>query len=481
MTFADRKDVYELTPAQQEMFFHAQRAPGSQAYFEQIVYAYQGALDVPAFAQAWQRVIDRHPILRTSFCLEDGTQTVQLVHSHVVLPFATDDWRGLSSSVQEQRLAVFVEEDRRQGFDLGRAPLIRVTLVRMGEESYRFVVSNHHIIMDGWSMALVRSEVSRFYNARQCGGENELGPVRTFGEYVEWLRDRAAVEAEGFWRRTLGGFAAPNSLAIDHAPGALPVPDDLFAERETLLPTWLTADLQSFASEHRLTMSTLVQGAWAVLLSRYCGTDDVVFGVTVSGRSPELTGIESMLGLFSNIQPRRAHICQQDSVLSHFKNFQGQVVMHRAYEDSSLSRIQSWSEVPQDLPLFESLVMFEHFQTATAPLALGGQMEVSSAHLARTSCPLTLVACPGNRLRLQLIYHRSRFDDEAIERVLGGLSTMLEDMVENPQRSIERLEFLPEAERNKLLVQRKSNSPTTANERTGRALRLVPPGQRKAS
>lgn len=480
MTFESdqAKKVYELTPTQRAMFHHALGAPASRAYFDQICYSYSGALDVTAFEKAWESVIDHHPILRTSFRVADDGRPMQEVHSDVELLLAQYDWRGLSSSSQEERLALLLQEDRRRGFDLSRAPLLRLALVRTESDSYRFLLSYHQLIMDSWSMALVRSEVSTFYHALRGGGRIEPAAARGFGDYVEWLGTRSADEAEAFWRRELSGFKSPNVIAIDRAPGASSSPDDVFAEREVSLPVWLTAALQSLARSHRLTMNTLVQGAWAVLLNRYCGSDDLLFGITISGRPRELIGSESILGPLSNVQPMRAGLCQQDSILTFFRKVQGDAVIQRAFEHASLKWIQEWSEVPSTLPLLESVVAFESFQTAASSFDLGGRMLVSSAHIGRTSYPLFLMASPGDQMRLQMIYQRTRFDDEAVERMLHNLAMLFDDIMENPERSLGSLKLLTEVEKYDSLVEWNRQDKTAPIDRS--KLRLILPVRRKA-
>lgn len=478
---ADQKDVYELTPTQRAMLLYAQAASASSAYFEQLSYEFQGPLNVPAFARAWRGVIDRHPVLRTSFYCEGGQQPVQVVHPKIELPLVEQDWRSLSGALQSERLALFLEEDRCRGFDLTRTPLIRLTLIRTNDESYHFVLSYHHIIMDGWSLWLVRSEVSQCYKASLSRGKIKLDPARGFSDYVEWLREQNEADSDLFWARELRGVVAPNELAVDRAPGAAPTLEISFGEREKRLPPWLTADLHSFAGRQRLTMSTLIQGAWALLLGRYCGADDVVFGVRVSGRPQALTGIESMVGLFINLQPRRVRICQTDLIWTYFKNLQAAVAVQGPHEHISLERIQLASGASQSLPLFESLVVFENFQAAALPLDLGAPMAVTGAHLTRTIYPLTLVAHPGSQLRLQLIYHRSRFTDQVIETILGDLAMMLEDIAENSDRTIESLALLEAAKQITLPVRSKANGQGSQTVPVARGFRVIPGDTRKAS
>ena len=447
------EDIYELSPTQQGMLFYALYDPKAGAYFEQITYSFHGVLNVPAFERAWQHVMDRHPILRTSFFWEDVDKPLQVVHRQVKLPLERDDWRGLSPVEQQERLEHFLQTDRDRYFDLSEAPLMRLTLIQVAEDAYQFIWSTHHLLLDGWSQPLVLKEVSAFYKAF-CQGENiHLELPRPYGDYIEWLQQQDLTEAETFWRQVLKGFSAPISLAIDRAPGSLPSLGEVFEEQGIQLSVAATAALQSYARRHRFTMNTLVQGAWALLLSRYSADDDVIFGVTVSGRPAALAEVESMVGLFINTLPVRVRVSPGDSCLSWLKKLQDQMVELRQYEYTPLVEIQAWSEVPRSLPLFENILVYENFPADGSLLGLGGSLDIHSARVSRTNYPLTVLALPGPQLELRIIYHRSRFDKAAIARMLGHFQTLLEGIVANPEQPISTLALLTKAERHQLLVE----------------------------
>jgi amino acid adenylation domain-containing protein len=451
MMVENSNEVYELTPTQQAMLIYSLYAPRSKAYFEQVCYSYEGPLDTRAFAQAWQQIVNRHAILRTSFSWDDSEHLIQIVHSHAALPFEEQDWRELPASQQQDRLEQFLQHDSSRGFDLAKPPLLRVAVLQTQDNAYWIVVSNHHIILDGWSMSVVRNEVSQIYQNRVHGQSVELEPAHHFAEYVEWLGRQSSTEAESFWRHELYGFALPNDLPIDEDAGKLSNPDENFGEQELSLSTSLTRTIQACARRHHLTMSTFVQGAWAVLLSRYCGADDVVFGITVSGRPYEMPGIESMVGLLINTLPVRIELDPQESCLSCLKKVQGRVAGLLEHEHTSLKQIQQWSDAHRKFPLFETLLVFENFAGSGSALDLDGPINVLGAHLARTNYPLTLVVDPGNQLRFQLVYHRSRFAEDAIERMLGHLGTILEAMAAEVEQPIASLPLLTEAESYTLL------------------------------
>jgi amino acid adenylation domain-containing protein len=454
MMVQNQNEVYGLTPTQQAMLLYSLYAPRSKAYFEQTCHAYQGSLDSQAFEKAWQQVVDRHAILRTGFSCDDSERPSQTIYPEAPLPFQQHDWRGFSPAQQQERLDEFLEDDAGLGFDLGRPPLIRVAVLRTEDEAYWIVVSNHHIILDGWSMSVVRNEVSQLYqsHAHNRPDNLELQPVHQFGEYVDWLGKQNLVEAESFWRRELDGFSVANQLPIDRAAGKLPGPNEYFDEKQICLPASLTSEIRSCAKRNHLTMSTVLQGAWAILLNRYCGTDDTVFGITVSGRPYELAGIESLVGLLINTLPLRVKIDAHESGLSCLRKLQNTVGGLLEQEHSSLTQIQQWCNAARNLPLFETLVVFENFAGSGSSFELDGPIHLLRSHLSRTNYPLTLIVDPGDELRLQVVYHRSRFAGEAIEGMLSHLRNLLEAMAANVEQPIASLELLSSAETETLLL-----------------------------
>ncbi len=466
ITVENHNEFYELTPTQQAMLLYSLYAPGSKAYFEQVCYAYRGALDVGAFAEAWQRVVDRHAALRTSFSFEDSEKLWQTVHSQASLPFQQHDWRKLSASEQQERLDQFLKDDSVSGFDLSRAPLLRVAVLQTGDRAFWIVVSNHHIILDGWSMSQLRKEVSQIYNSHVGGKQVDLAPVHHFGEYLEWLDKRNPSEAESFWRQELSDFSGPHYLPIDKQAGKLPSADESFAEKQTYLSASLTETIRSTAQFHHLTVAALLQGAWGVLLSRYCAADDVIFGMTVSGRPYDLAGVESMVGLLINTLPVRVKLAAPDSCLESLKKLQNSVAGLLEHEHTSLKNIQEWSELPSNLPLFDTLMVFENFAGSGSSFDLDGTIELAGSHLSRTNYPLTIVVEPGAQLGLQLVYQRSRFDDDAMERMLGHLTNIIAAMTEDMDQSIASLPLLTAAERRTLLVEWNSTRKEISGEKS---------------
>jgi amino acid adenylation domain-containing protein len=448
------EDMYPLSPMQQGMLFHTIYAPVAGVYFTQFCCTLKGQLDVQNLERAWQETVNRHPTLRTSFMWEGLDEPIQVVSRQVNMPLAQQDWRAFSETEQQERIADYIRTDRQRGFELSKAPLMRLALFQLADEAFHLVWSCHHILMDGWSVGLLVREVFAFYEAASHGQQPALEPVRPYRNYIAWLQRQSMPDAEAYWRKVLKGFTAPTSLAVDRPGELAPDAEPVYGEQRAVLSTATTAALQSLARQHQLTLNTIVQGAWAVLLNRYSGSEDVVFGATVSGRPPELEAVESIIGLFINTLPVRVRVAPEESLLSWLKRLQEQQVEMRQYEFSPLVQIQQWSDVPRGLPLFESILAFENFPSDAPSTNRKASLEKSAGRvIERNSYPLALVASPGSELHFRIVYDCSLFDAETISRTLKHLSSLLERISEGLEQNLSALSPLTEAERHRFVFE----------------------------
>ncbi|HEX8145820.1 MAG TPA: amino acid adenylation domain-containing protein, partial [Pyrinomonadaceae bacterium] len=448
------EDIYPLSPMQQGMLFHSLFAPAAGSYVVQISCALDGGLDVAALMRAWRQLIERHTILRTAFVWESLEQPLQVVQRRVSIPLDERDWRGLPAAEQARRLEEYLREDQLRDFDFARAPLMRLALLRLGDDEYRFVWSFHHVLLDGWSVPLVLNELFALYEAHRRGRSLSLEPRRPYRDYIEWLQKQSLARAEAFWRQHLKGFTAPTPLGVDRARKAAPeAGQPPYAERELSLPR---QPLQDAARRDQLTLNTFIQGAWALLLARYSGEPEVVFGAIGSGRPAEIPGIEAMVGLFINTLPVRVAVPGGARLLPWLRRLQEQQSELRQYEYTPLVQVQKWSEAPQDGPLFETVVVFENYPVGdslqSAPQEAGGGGGVRDVrHVAGTNYPLTLVVEIGSELVFKVLYEKARFEDETVMRLLGHLRTLLEAMAADPELRLSRLPLLTEAERRQVI------------------------------
>lgn len=287
------EDVYPLSPMQEGMLFHSLYAPGSGVYITQLACTLE-VLRVDAFQRAWQAVVDRHSILRTGFVWKNTPRLLQAVGRQVGVPLVQQDWRELTAAEQAEQWAEHMRADRRRDFDFGKAPLLRLSLVRLGEETYRLLWTYHHILLDGWCVSIVLREVFVLYQAF-CEGKDErsagLGPARPFRGYIGWLQAQDGAAAESFWRGVLAGFAVPTPVELGGAPAEAAARPGYGRERLFLEESTSRA-AELLARSQNLTLNTLALGSWALFLGRVSGEPEVLFGTVASGRPPELPGVE---------------------------------------------------------------------------------------------------------------------------------------------------------------------------------------------
>jgi amino acid adenylation domain-containing protein len=448
------EDIYPLSPAQQGMLLYLVLAGyRSEVYFDQYV-ATLGALDPAVLRRAWQRVLDRHPALRTLFLWEKQDQPVQVVRREVELPWQEHDWRDLPAAAREERFAAFLRDDHARGFDLGKAPLTRVALVRWAEEEWRLVWSFSHLILDGWSIAVVLSELQAIYAAGCAGRDPELPAPRPYRDYIAWLRRQDPARAEEHWRRALAGFEPPTPLPFD-GTGAPRDSGWAAAEEVRALPPATMPAVQALVRRHQITVNVLFQGLWGLLLGRWRTVDDVVYGGVVSGRPYELDGVESMVGMFINALPVRLRVDAASELIPWLQRLQTEQSEQRELEYCSNEQILVWTGLPRHMPLYESLLVFENYPAD--PLGRSrtpGGLDVGPAHLAEANnFPLTLYVIPrGLSLTLKLSYHWDRFGAEAAQRILDGLESLLDAVLEKPESRLGDLPLVRPEQRAELIA-----------------------------
>ncbi len=440
------EDIYELSPIQKGILFHSLFAPEFGLYFFQMPFILRGHLNLEAFECAWQQVIARHTILRTGFYWEDINKPLQVVYREVQIPLKKHDWREIDSTEQQQKLKSFLESDRKRGFDMSQECLMRLSLFCLAEDVYQFVWSRHFVILDGWSVPIVLKEVIQIYEEVCHGNEISLVPSIPYRNYIDWLQKQDISEAKEFWRQALSGLKAPTSLKNLDVEN-LTNQEEIYEEQRITLSAKTTAALHSLARQHQLTLSTLFQGAWAILLSRYSCEKKVLYGCTVAGRPIELLTDNPLIGLFVNSLPVWVSVDAEKPLLVWLKQLQIQLVEMRQYEWTPLVDIQGWSEVPHSLPLFESILVYENAPVDKILQEWQSDIEVSnssiiseSATLYKTNYPLTIAVYPSSEdFTLAINYDFYRFDVATINRILLDFQTLLESMVINPHICLQDL------------------------------------------
>ncbi|MFC8124131.1 amino acid adenylation domain-containing protein [Streptomyces sp. NPDC057302] len=443
MTRSPVEDVWPLSPLQEGLLFHAAfDDQGPDVYTVQSALDVEGPVVVDRLRASWEALLTRHAALRACFRQVSGAQMVQVIARDVVLPWRTQDVSGLAGSEVPAALERLAESERAEAFDLAAPPLLRLLLIRLGEHRHRLVITFHHILMDGWSAPILIGELSAIYAAG--GDASRLGRTTSYSAYLKWLgrQDRAA--AETAWQTELAGTEEP-TLVAPAVPDRLPVFPENVSED---LPAEVTRGVVELARAKGLTVNTVVQGAWALVLARLAGRTDVVFGATVAGRPPELPGVESMVGLLINTLPVRVQLDGDQRVLDLFRALQERQSALMAHQHLGLPQIQKAAGPGAG---FDTLLVYESFPQPPADSATQDHESLSlrPAGFTREAAhyPLTLVVGPGERMHLKLEYRPDLFERGVAASALDALVGVLERVVADPDVVVGRVGAMARAGR----------------------------------
>ncbi|MBS2545255.1 non-ribosomal peptide synthase/polyketide synthase [Catenulispora sp. NL8] len=457
-------DAYPLTPMQAGMLFHGLLEPDGDTYLNQVQLVLSGVTDSDALAEAWQRTADANPILRTRLSWQHSAEPVQVVQQRAVIPVTRHDWSGQPAEQIERQTAELLAVDRQAGFDLSAAPLMRLALIRLSPSRVRMVWTFHHVLLDGWSAAQVFDEACERYAALASGRQPQLPERPPFGDYLRWLAGQDTASAERYWRDALAGFPAPTELPRDRRPAEAHRASSSESVK-VALDGEVSARLRETAQAAGLTVNTVLQGAWALLLSRYGGGEDVVFGTIVSGRPADLAGVTSMVGLFINTLPTRVRIDGHRPVREWLRDVQTVQSEDRRHEFVSLAQLQTWSEVPGGTALFDSILVFENYPIDADAATRHGLAVEAERDVEPTNYALSVVAAPGDVLAVNLDYDPAVFDAATVEGLGASLATLLTAMATDLDRRLADLPLL-DPDRGRELLDRFGGTVAEAPART---------------
>ncbi|MEU1601783.1 amino acid adenylation domain-containing protein [Micromonospora matsumotoense] len=433
-------DLLPLAPLQEGILYHATYAgTGADVYTAQLTLELTGRLDPAALRRAAQDLLTRHPHLGAAFRQRLTGPPVQVIGDGVEVPWQEVDLSALPAPEGAAEAARIADTERRRRFDPARPPLLRFSLIRLGVERHRLDFTHHHILLDGWSLSLVVRDLIALYE--QHRGAAAPPPPASFRSYLSWVARQDRPAAEAAWRTALAGLAEPTLLAGPGAAHPTALPRDLDVE----LDEELTAGLTALARERGVTVNTVLQGAWGVLLGYLTGRDDVVFGMPVAGRPPELPGVATMVGLFLNTLPVRVRTTPGEAfgdLLTRLHGEQSALVPHQYL---GLGAVQKLAGTPGTL--FDTLYVFENY-----PVALDGTPAVGEARITdvqgrdATHYPLAVVVLPGTRMRIRLSHQPELVDAATAVAVLERLRALLRAVVAEPGTPVVRLAPLTGAE-----------------------------------
>ncbi|MBX8549945.1 amino acid adenylation domain-containing protein [Pseudomonas cichorii] len=434
----DIEDIYPLSPMQQGMLFHTLFEEEAGNYINQMRVDVTG-LDVERFRAAWQATVDAHEVLRSGF-VSHLEHSLQVVQRQVVVPFVELDARHQQAAWLDD----MAQTDRQKGFDLTQGPLLRLAVLCTGETTHHLIYTSHHILMDGWSSSRLLGEVLQRYSGQPMPQQSSR-----YRDYIEWLQRQDAQASERFWTEQVAELEEPTRLAQALKSGSS---GQGHGDYFQLIDAASTQRLSDFAREQRVTLNTLVQSAWLLLLQRYTGQSSVTFGATVAGRPADLPGVEEQLGLFINTLPVIASPRPEQSVSDWVQQVQDKNIALREYEHTPLYEIQRLAGSGGEA-LFDNILVFENYPVSEAlqqaspdGLAFSGLNNQEQTHY-----PLTLVVNLGETLSLRLSYARQHFSEDVVTQLANHFQHLLQALVRAPAAAIGELPLLSEQEQHQIL------------------------------
>ncbi|WP_312653312.1 non-ribosomal peptide synthetase [Aminipila sp.] len=449
---SDVKDMYPLSPMQQGMLFHNMMDEKSKAYFEQTTFTINGDLDLSLFEKSFNQLIKRYDALRTIILYEKIKEPVQVVLKERSAKIYYTDISDMEEQQKEIWFERFKKKDMEKGFNLSEDMLIRISVIKIEQEKYGVVWSSHHIMMDGWCLGIIIKDFFTIYHNLKYDKNIILPPVYSYSNYINWLLNQNKEEGITYWKKYLESYKAPTGIPTFKAirEGALYER----AEMSFSFDEELTKKIEYYARKLQVTVSTVLQAAWAVLLQRYNDTDDVVFGNVVAGRPSEISGIESMVGLFINTVPIRVKWENGESFDDMVIKIQKSSLESKMYEYLSLTEIQATTELKNNLfnniMIFENYPMEESVENICAYLQMG--FNVSNIKVfEQTNYNFNIAIIPGKEMTVKLNYNAKMYDKFFLGKMESHFIMVIEQVMSNPQIEVQQIDIISEKEKRQII------------------------------
>jgi amino acid adenylation domain-containing protein/non-ribosomal peptide synthase protein (TIGR01720 family) len=470
------EDVYPLSPMQEGMLFHWLYDPGSSAYFEQIAYRLQGPMNIEDAEASLVELTKRHEVLRTVFLHENHERPIQVVLKEKPVDFKYHDIRNdtAGSEPEKERLVrLYKEEDIRRTFDLGQDPLMRVTVLHIDQNEYEYIWSHHHIIMDGWCLGILIAEYLEYYYSRRENRKPRQTTVNSYRNYIRWLERQDPENSRLYWKYQMDGYADAADLPKIKAHKKV---GEEYRRAETTLVVEKdeTAKLNRIATENGVTLNTLVRTVWAIVLGKYSGHDDVVYGAVVSGRPPEIDGVESMIGLFINTIPVRIKLDEGISFKQLMQNHQQDSIESEKHHYYPLAKIQSDTQLKQNL--LDHILVFENYPVVEQIDGMNADsaQEINDHHLMlskvesfeQTNFDFNIIVVAKERLTIKMAYNEEMYDGQLMQRVRKHIRQVLDHLLQDAEQPIDRINYITEEEKRKILEEFNDTAATFDREKT---------------
>ncbi|OIK22018.1 non-ribosomal peptide synthase/polyketide synthase [Bacillus amyloliquefaciens] len=460
------ENVYPLTPMQKGMLFHSLLDEDSHSYFEQASFDLQGELKIDWFKASLERLFEKYAVLRTRFYSGWNDTPLQIVYKTQKPQIHFADLRDKEEHRREDEIETYQREDKEKGFDLAQDPLMRIAIFRMEDRKYHLIWSFHHIVMDGWCLSLITKEVFEHYRALQEGRETDLSSAAPYSDYIEWLDLQDHREAKRYWSGYLDGYKGETRLL--HKRTQHEQKDYAYANVICEFDREQTRRLQQIANQHQVTLHSLIQTVWGILLQKYSGSPDVVFGSVVSGRPAEIPGVEQMIGLFINTIPVRIRCDEDSSFAGTMQMVQQKALASQAYDTYPLYEIQTQTDQKQNL--IDHIMIFENYPIGQQVAEAGHhdtELNITNFHMQEHShYDLNVVVIPGEQLAVHFGFNENEYEKSDVERLRGHFEQLMQQVLQQPSVKIEDLELLSQQEKEHLLSDFQSGGMQYSREQT---------------
>lgn len=453
------EDAYPLSPMQLGFIFRKLYTRKDE-YIVQSVMELEGNLRIEHLKEAWYQVVKHHSVLRTAFLWDTSGEPIQYVAKDVIIPWSISDWTEEKPAIWPFLLKQLLKTDNEKEFDLSKPPLMRLSCIQLSNDKYYMVWTSHHILTDGWCFPIILRDLLQCYELLLNNQSVYLMPTSPYKNYIYWLKEKNDDAAKNFWKSYLQNFKGKSELTLSNNKTAWNTLNEVtlsveekYDEYDLIIDGAEYLALKEFARREGFTLNTLMQCGWTLLLYLYMQSEDLIFGVTISGRAIELPEVENMVGIFINTLPMRVQFSSQHSVLKLLASLQENMTMMNQYSYISLAEIQTMTQVlGKKVPLFNTLMVFENYpfdKKDTNKDSL--KIKVVSGH-ERTEYPLTVTIIPGKKLTIRFGYQTSDFDFGGIERISKNFRNLFTQIINKEHLPIKTLNLLDKLEYQQLIV-----------------------------
>lgn len=438
------EDILALTPLQEGMLFHYISQVNSDMYFEQLSLRLEGNIEINKLNEAWNFVIKNNEMLRTVFRWENIEKPLQVVLKENTVDINQYDFSRLPQTRRNALLEELLENDRKEKIDITEKPY-RILLCKLSQTEHQMIISNHHIIFDGWSTGVILKELFEAYDYICLGQEPTSTSKVKFKQYINWIQGIDKSKQESFWMQYLEGFNNKTLLPFDNKPS------DKVSTHESIInriPSDIRLKLEDLAKENKTTLASIIYTAWGILLQKYNICEDIVFGITVSGRVPQLNGIENSVGLFINTIPLRVHTYDESTLEKSIKKVDEELKAFNEYQYTPLVDVKKYLKIDGKKDLFNSLVVIENYPIDTKINSSDSKLKINSYSMfERTNFDMTLGVMIEDELIFNFIYDNIQFNKETINALASSYIEILNKMIESLDTSLKDIELLSNEEK----------------------------------